>query len=766
MPVKVYELAKELKKTNTEMVGMLGTRFGLRVGPTSDLDEATVERIREGLAQSGTNGTNANGSAPTAPPANGNGANVSARPVPAASARPAAPPATTRPATPTAQPAPSGEAIEVPANITIRELGERLGVGAGAVQKVLVDMGVLAGLNQRLAPDAVQRIAGKLGRTVRTAGSAPAAPANPATPEKTNGAAVPAAQAGTSAPTAPTAEQIRIDAPEQTSTPATTPTAKAPLAKPTAQTAAANKTKSLAVKGRAQGDLIARPPVVTIMGHVDHGKTTLLDTIRKADVAGGEAGGITQHIGAYQVEHGGQRITFLDTPGHAAFSAMRARGAKVTDIIVVVVAADDSVMPQTEEALNLAKESGLPLIVAVNKVDLPDADPDRVLTDLTRYEIVPEAYGGDVQTVNISAKKGDGISDLLDVILLVSEAVVDPKADPHGKAQGTIIEAKLEKGRGAVATVLVQQGTLTMGDVVVAGTFFGKIRTMSDERGNRLQKAGPSTPVEIVGLNGVPDAGDQMEVAKDDRAARALSAEREQSQRSERLGTITSRVSLETLYRQLRQGVTKELNLVIKGDVQGSVQAVRDSVKDLGNDEVRVRVLSAQVGPVSDNDVLLAASDKDASAQNSLVIGFNVGVASPAVEKKAEQEHVTIKTYGIIYELIDAVKEQLVGLMEPIFEEATIGHAEVRQLFKLPGSRKIAGSYVTDGIVRRNAKARVFRGKDQLFTGDIDTLRRFKDDAREVASGYECGITLRDFNDLQAGDTIECFEVRQVPREL
>jgi translation initiation factor IF-2 len=720
MPIKVYELAKELRITNTEALNQL-IKLGMRgLTPGSDLDDSSEAKLRS--AVEGTNGV-ANGTAP-------NGASPSApSPSPvaaAASPKPAAP--TPRTATPSAlkaapaaspPPAPSGEVIEIPLNITIKELAERLRVGASEVQKVLMQMGVLAPLNQRLAPDAVQRIAQKLGRNVHIA-----------SPSATPAVEVPATK---------------------TTTPAATPN------RPTVSRIATNRS------GRAVQE-VQRPPVVTIMGHVDHGKTTLLDTIRKASVADGEAGGITQHIGAYQVEHNGQRITFIDTPGHAAFSAMRARGASVTDIIIIVVAADDSIMPQTEEAITLAKEAKVPIIVAVNKVDLPDANPDRVLTDLTQYELVPEAFGGNIQTVNISAKKGEGIDDLLDTILLVSEVEVDPKADPHGKAQGTVIEAKQEKGRGAVVSVLVQQGTLTLGDIVVAGQQYGKIRTMSDDKGGKLSKAGPSTPVEIIGLNAVPEAGDRLEVAKDEREARALAQEREIALREERLGG-GNRVTLEALYKQLLRGATKELNVVIKGDVQGSVQAVRDAIQDMGNDEVRVRVLSAAVGAVSENDVLLAASDKDAEEKNSLVLGFNVGLAN-GVEKRAEQEHVQIKTFSIIYELIDSVQEALIALLEPIYEESIIGKAEVRAKFKLPGGRSIAGCYVLDGVVRRNAKARLYRGKDLLFTGDVDTLKRFKDDAREVASGYECGMTLQGFNDITEGDIIECFEMREIPRTL
>jgi translation initiation factor IF-2 len=710
MPIKVYELAKELKISNTEALNQLN-KLGLRsLTPGSDLDEETETRLRTAVQGSGNNGNGAtpNGAAPKAPVPT---------PTPIKAPAPQTGGASAAPAT-------SGEAVEIPLNITIKELADRLSIPASEIQKVLMSMGVLAALNQRLAPDAVQRIAAKLGRTVRTE-------------------AIPAASAP--APTTTTPSRP------------TGPTATGP--------GRTQGGRSVAVRGAGKSvQEVTRPPVVTIMGHVDHGKTTLLDTIRKASVAEGEAGGITQHIGAYQVEHNGHRITFIDTPGHAAFSSMRARGASVTDIVVIVVAADDSVMPQTEEAIKLAQDAKVPIIVAVNKIDLPDANPDRVLTDLTQYELVPEAFGGDVQTVNISAKKGEGINDLLDTILLVSEVEVDPKADPHGKAQGTVIEAKLEKGRGPVVSVLVQQGTLTVGDVVVAGSHYGKIRTMTDDRGGKLSKAGPSTPVEIIGLNAVPEAGDRLEVAKDEKEARALAQDRGQLLRDERLGQ-NNRVTLEGLYKQLLRGPIKELNIVIKGDVQGSVQAVRDAIQDLGNDEVRVRVLSTGVGAVSENDVLLAASDKDAEERNSLVVGFNVGLAT-GVDKKAEQEHVQIKTFSIIYQLIDAVKESLVALLDPIYEEAILGKAEVRKLFKLPGGRAIAGSYVQDGLIRRNAKARLYRGKDLLFTGDIDTLRRFTDDAREVASGYECGITLRGFNDIAEGDIIECFELREVPREL
>ncbi len=707
MPIKVFDLARELRKTNTEMLAVAREIGLVKLSPASDLDDDTAAKLRTAIVGTG-----------PAPSANGNATGHAATTAAPADAAPV-----------------PGAVIEVPANITVKELGDRLGVPAGDVQKVLMNMGVLAALNQRLAGDAINRIATKLGRTVQIMTTTPVP--------------VAVSVATKVAPVEPAVNGVAV------------------RKVPATNGISANKPRSGATQvtgASGQIEMTPRPPVVTIMGHVDHGKTTLLDTIRKTSVADREAGGITQHIGAYQVEVEGQRITFLDTPGHAAFSAMRSRGASVTDIVVIVVAADDGVMPQTEEAIKIAKTAGVPIIVAVNKIDKPDSNPDRVLTELMQYELMPEAYGGDIQTVNISAKKGDGIKGLLDTILLVSEAVVEPKANPHGPVQGTIIEAKVDKGRGAVATVLVQQGTLRTGDVVVAGVTFGKVRGMADERGAKLVKAGPSSPVEIIGLNAVPEAGDKLFVAKNEKEARVLVSEREELLKTGKLGD-RSLMSLESLYKQLRSGPVKELNIVIKGDVQGSVQAVRDSLITLGNSEVRVRVLTTGVGAITEGDVLLAASDKDQEEKNSLVIGFNVGISDQA-KKKAESEHVQIKTYTIIYQLIDAVIEAMIALLPPIYEEFILGKTEIRQLFRLPGGRSIAGAMVTDGVVKRNGKVRLFRGKDLLVTADVDTLKRFKDDAKEVAAGYECGITLRGFNDLAIGDTMESFEMRPIPRTL
>ncbi|MGC4043787.1 MAG: translation initiation factor IF-2 [Armatimonas sp.] len=660
--MKVFELAKELSVTNSDLVARLDKLGFGKLAPSSDLDDTTAQKIRTALTSS----------AASSPEA--------------------------------------GAAIALPTSVTVKELGEKLGVGSGEVQKVLMGFGVLAGLNQRLDSGAMVKIAKKLGKTVTIGDSAPAAPVTTTT----------TSPAPTANPTTNGAAPSITDTPRPVTTTPTT-TNKPVVAKPTTRMPGRTAIQS----GAVAGDQMPRPPVVTIMGHVDHGKTTLLDTIRKANVTSGEAGGITQHIGAYQIEHSGKRITFLDTPGHAAFSSMRRRGASVTDIVVLVVAADDSVMPQTEEAIKITKEAGVPMIVAVNKIDKEGADPARVLTDLaSRYDVIPEAFGGTVQTVEISAKAGTGINELLDTIQLVAEVEVDPKADPNAKPQGIIIEAKLDKGRGAVATVLVQQGTLRKGEVVVAGAMFGKIRIMTDDKGEPQVKAGPSSPVEIIGLSGVPEAGDKLEVVKDEKEGRSLAAQREQERRETRLDTRGTQ-TLEKLYSELRFGKAKELNVVVKADVQGSVQAIRDNISDLGNEEVRVRLLRADVGPISESDVLLVSSDREQTEKNSLIIGFNVGMAG-AVEKKAEKEHVQIQTFSIIYQLIDAVKDAMLALLPPIYEEHVIGAITVRQKFKLPGGRAIAGSYVDDGIVRRNARARVFRGKEMIHEGEIRSAQAFQ----------------------------------------
>ncbi len=505
----------------------------------------------------------------------------------------------------------------------------------------------------------------------------------------------------------------------------------------------------------ARGSWI-RPPVVTVLGHVDHGKTSLLDAIRHTNVTASEFGGITQHIGAYQVEHEGKTITFIDTPGHEAFTAMRARGAQVTDIAVLVVAADDGVMPQTEEAISHARAAGVPIIVALNKMDRPEANPDRVKQQLAEKNLVPEEWGGDTMVVPVSAITGMGLQDLLESILLQAE-MLELTADPALPAKGVVIESSVERGRGAVATVLVQDGTLRVSDAVVVGSTYGKIKAMMDDRGQRLQKAGPSTPVEVLGLEDVPGAGDTLEVVADEKTARQIAEERQEREREERLGR-SGRMSLEDLYKRLKQGEVRELLVVLRCDVDGSAEAIRHKLEQLGTEEVSVRVLQSGVGSVGESDVMLA------SASKAVVIAFNVSVDRTAREA-AEREHVEIRTYNIIYELLDDVRKALSGLLEPEMREEVLGHAEVRALFRTPRG-VVAGCYVQDGKVQRNTSARVLREGQEVWSGQIASLRHFKDDVREMAAGFECGIQLEGFDDVREGDVIECFVVNEVARTL
>ncbi len=494
--------------------------------------------------------------------------------------------------------------------------------------------------------------------------------------------------------------------------------------------------------------LVSRPPVVTVMGHVDHGKTSLLDTIRKTRVASGEAGGITQHIGAYQVEANGKKITFLDTPGHEAFTAMRARGAQVTDVAVIVVAADDGVMPQTLEAIDHARAAKVPIIVALNKIDKPNANPDHVKTQLAEAGVVIEEYGGDVVCVPVSAKKNIGIDELLEMILLVSE-VQDLKADPHAPVQGTIIESKLDKNRGVVATVLVQQGTLKVHDMVVVGAIYGRVRAMFDDKGKQIKKAPPSTPVEILGLPEVPRAGDRLEEVADEKAARALAAQRAQQQKVETAAGHRA-VSLDSLSSEIQAGKVKELNLLIKADVQGSLEAIKQVLERLDSETVKVLILHDGVGNITENDVHLAA------ASNAVIIGFNVKIDS-AAQRLAQNEGVDIRSYDVIYKLSDDIEAALKGMLEPVYKEQVDGHAEVLQLFKAGKTLVIAGCRVTDGKIMRSSQARVLRNGKVIYTGQVASLRRGKDDVREVTSGFECGLTLEDFNQFEVGDVIETF---------
>ena len=500
-------------------------------------------------------------------------------------------------------------------------------------------------------------------------------------------------------------------------------------------------------------DLVPRDPVVVVMGHVDHGKTSLLDAIRKTKVTEGEAGGITQHIGAYRVAVDGKPITFLDTPGHAAFTSMRARGAQVTDIAILVVAADDGVMPQTIEAINHAKAAGVPIIVAVNKMDKPAANPDRVLQQLTEYEIIPEEWGGDTIVCNISAKFGQGIENLLEMVLLTAE-VADLKANPNRRAHGTVIEAKLDKGRGPVATLLVQNGTLHAGDTVIAGTAVGRVRAMTNDDGKKIQDAGPSVPVEIIGLAEVPGAGDIFDAVDDEKMARELVEQRKDKEKEER-NKLFHKVTLDNLFDSIQQGEMKELNIIVKADVQGSVEAIRASLEKLSNEEVRVKVIHGAVGAINESDVMLA------SASGAIIVGFNVRPDRTATDSAAQQG-VDMRMYRVIYDAIEEMEQAMKGMLEPKFKEVVLGHAEVRQVFKITGAGAVAGCYVQDGKIQRNAEVRVVRDGIVFHEGHLNTLKRFKDDVKEVASGYECGMSIENYNDIKENDVIECFVMEEV----
>lgn len=592
-----------------------------------------------------------------------------------------------------------GKIAEIAPDATVKDIAAAIGIQANVAQKKLMEMNELVAINQRVSRALADRLASAYGYTLK----------------------------------------IKVEE---------KPVVVAPP-------------KHRAPSGTAQ----ARPPVVTIMGHVDHGKTTLLDAIRKTNVVGGEFGGITQHIGAYQVEieHNGEprKITFLDTPGHKAFTAMRARGAGVTDIVVLVVAADDGIMPQTIEAINHAQAAAVPIIVAINKMDKPDAKPDRIKQQLTEHNLVVEEYGGDVITVPVSAKTGEGINNLLEYILLVAD-VEDLKADPSGHATGAIVEAQIVPGRGPVATLLVQSGTLRVGDALVAGFTYGKVKAMTNERGERLLKALPATPVEVLGLNAAPAAGDTVEVVKNDKEARQIAERRQQKQRDIVMSGGAKRMSLADVSKQLADGDVKDLNVVVKGDVQGSIEAVIGQLVELEankkESEVRLVVKYSGVGNVNESDVLYAEST------GAIILGFNVKTDSGAL-KAAERDGVDIRTYNIIYDLVADLDKAMKGLLTPIYEESPLGKAEVRQSFRTPKGIVIAGCYVTDGKLVRGSEVRVLRGSDVLFAGKIDSLRRIKDDVREVATGYECGVTVQDYSaGYEPGDILDCFEMKVVAR--
>ena len=503
-------------------------------------------------------------------------------------------------------------------------------------------------------------------------------------------------------------------------------------------------------------NLVKRPPIVTIMGHVDHGKTSLLDAIRHAKVTASEAGGITQHIGAYTVSLNGEKITFLDTPGHEAFTAMRARGAQVTDIVILVVAADDGIMPQTKEAINHCKAADVPMIVAINKIDRPGANVDRVKQELTEHGLVSEDWGGDTICVPVSAKTGENLESLLEMVLLTAE-MQELQADPNRKAKGTVIEAKLDKGRGAVASLLIQNGTLNVGDSILVGSTYGRIRAMFDDRGKKIKSAGPSIPVEILGLSEVPAAGDRFIVCKDEKTARNMADLRKQKIKADS-HQASNRVSLEDLYSQIQEGKVKELAIVVKADVQGSVEAIRQSLEKLSTDDVKVRVIHGAVGAITETDVTLAA------ASNALIIGFNVRPDGNATAQ-SEKESIEIKTYRIIYDAIEDVKSAMIGMLEPEYKEVVNGKAEVRMTYKISNVGTIAGCYVIDGKIVRNSEVRVIRDGIVIFESTLASLKRFKDDAKEVAKGYECGLSIEKFNDLKEGDIIESFTMEAIKRK-
>jgi len=579
--------------------------------------------------------------------------------------------------------------IEIPANITIREFAQLIGVSPIQIIKKLMTNGVMASINQAIDYDTAAILADEMGFE------------------------------------ASLERQVE------------------PVEKETGEVPAWRKT----IAGENEASLTPRPPVVTILGHVDHGKTSLLDAIRDADVAAGEAGGITQHIGAYQVELKGRQITFLDTPGHAAFTAMRSRGAQGADIVILVIAADDGVMPQTKEAIAHARAARVPIIVALNKVDKPNANIDRVKKQLGENDLMPDDWGGNTMVIPVSAKQRQGISDLLEAILLVADNT-DIRANPKGSVIGTIIEAELDKSKGPVATLLVQNGTLSSGDIVVAGNTYGRLRALFDFRGKKVQKAGPSFPVSVMGLSELPSAGDIFTVAASEKEARQLVLEHQEP--AQKQAATASKITLEELFSKIKAGEARELNLILKADVQGSLEPILNEIKNLGKGEIRINILYAETGNISENDVLLASSSQ------AIIIGFSVQ-ADVAARRLADKEGVSIRLYDIIYRLIEDVEKALKGMLAPEFTEKAVGKAVVLQVFSLSRGTKIAGCRVTEGELRRNGKIRLTRGKDIVFEGEVASLKHEKEDVREMRTGFECGIGLKNFNDVQVADVLECY---------
>ncbi len=589
--------------------------------------------------------------------------------------------------------------VEIPATITVKDLAELLTVNPADVIRELIKSGIFATINQLVDRETATLVAGELGYEVGEAAAAP------------------------------TAEEAEAEAVAEAARPSV-------------------------FDEDDSAELQPRAPIVTVMGHVDHGKTSLLDAIRSTAVATGERGGITQHIGASEVTKNGRRIVFLDTPGHEAFTAMRARGARVTDIAIIVVAADDGVMPQTIEAIAHARAAKVPIVVALNKIDKPDANPDRVKTGLVEANVVIEEFGGDVPLVPVSAKARTGLDDLLEVVLLVAD-LQELKANPKRPAAGTIVEAELDKGRGPVATVLIQTGTLRVGDGVVVGQTWGKIKALEDARGKRVMKAGPSSAVVVLGIADVPQAGDVLEVVEDERKARAIAEKRRNEAAAK--DTSSGRATLEDLYRQIQAGQAKELRIILKADVSGSLGAITHALDQIATDEVKINVLHEGAGDITDNDILLA------SASDAIVVGFNTGI-TPTAKRTAEAEGVDVREYDIIYKLTDDIEAALSGMLEPVLVEQIEGRAEVRQIFRVGKSTVIAGCYVTEGRIVRNSGARVWRGGRVVATDKLESLRRFRDDVREVAQNFECGIGLAGYHDIVEGDVIESFTQQQVSR--
>ncbi len=585
--------------------------------------------------------------------------------------------------------------LEIPASLTVRELAKMMGESPIEVIKTLMANGVMANINQQIDFDTAAIVATEMGFE--------ATPEAPEIVEKDTGE-IPLWR-----------QMIADEAPEQLET---------------------------------------RPPVVTILGHVDHGKTTLLDAVRQTNVAEGEVGGITQHIGAYQAEHRNRLITFLDTPGHAAFTAMRARGAQGADIVVLVVAADDGVMPQTREAIAHAKAAKVPIVVALNKIDKPNADQDRVRQQLAENGLIPDEWDGDTIVVPISAKRREGLEDLLEAILLVTDNM-DIRSNPDGKVIGTVIEAELDRAKGVMATLLVQNGTLDVGDIIVVGSSYGRLKAMFDYRGRRVRKAGPSTPISVMGLNEVPQAGDLFQVVDSERDARAIVAE--QLLYKEQAATVVKgQFSLEQLFDRFQAGEVRELRLIIKADVQGSLEPIISSLNDLSTEDISINILHAETGNISENDVMLAAASK------AIVIGFDVQ-ADAAARRLADAEGVSIRQYDIIYRLVEDIEKALKGMLEPEVRESILGHAEVRAVFRISKVGRVAGSHVIDGEIRRNARIRVMRNGEKLHEGELASLKHYQDDVREVRQGFDCGIGLKGFDDYEEGDILECYIVETVP---